>query len=56
MHITISDRLSGQYDAVIRFLQAGSPVHFSDPGLQQAYAAVFSGDELTLEHKQLEVS
>lgn len=53
MHITISDRLSGQYDAVIRFLQAGSPVHFSDPGLQRAYAAVFSGDALTLEHKQL---
>ncbi len=53
MRITIADHLSGQFDAVVRFVKAGCAVSFSDPGLQAAYAAVYSGDRLTLGHREL---
>lgn len=53
MRSNISDRLSGQYDAVVRWIKAGSTVRFSDPELQAAYAAVYSGDSLTLGHREL---
>lgn len=53
MQFTLAQNAQGFYDAVLRFLPAGSEVTFSDPHLQQAYAAAFPGDRLSLEHKQI---
>ena len=53
MEIRLAASAHGMFDTVLRFLPAGTPVSFGDPGLQSAYAACFPGDTLTLEHKQL---
>lgn len=53
MRITIANHLTGQYDAVVRFINVDSSVHFSNPELQAAYDAIYPGDNLTLGHKEL---
>ncbi len=53
MQFTIAKNAHGFYDAVLRFLPAGEAISFSDPLLQQAYTAAYSGDRLCLEHKQI---
>lgn len=40
-------------DTVVRFLPAGAPVSFQEIALQTVYCSRFSGDPLTLAHKQL---
>lgn len=53
MEIRISASAQGTFDTVIRFLPAGAQVSFGEASLQDAYAACFRGDTLTLEHKEL---
>ena len=52
MNFTTAHTSAGCPEAVIRFLAADTPVSFSDPALQQAYLAVYQGDDLTLKHRQ----
>lgn len=53
MEIRLAASACGDFDTVLRFLPARTPVSFGEPGLREAYAACFPGDKLTLEHKQL---
>lgn len=53
MKFSVSAAATGAFDTAVRILPAGAPVSFADSALQAAWAAVFSGDELTLTHQQV---
>jgi len=53
MEITLAASAQGAFDTIVRFLPAGAPVSLGDGALQEAYAACFGGDTLTVEHKQV---